>query len=160
MRRLRLLLVAVLILSPIGVTSGASARASDNGKILVSRDLYELGTLRPDGNGYRELLRAENEPWKLQWSPDKTRFAIGEEETLLYIVDPQTGERDELPVDLLGDFDWSPDGRLIAYIGITSSDLILGGCLGIRIIDVRSHADRALTDGPDCTGTDVEWSPT
>ena len=59
---------------------------------------------------------------------------------------------------VVGSFDWSPDGRSIAFDHRVSSDPADGGSADISIVDVASGARRTLVtqNGPD---SNPRWSP-
>jgi dipeptidyl aminopeptidase/acylaminoacyl peptidase len=90
-------------------------------------------------------------------------FRIEDEDrryTHLYVLDLATRERRQLTSGafVVGAFDWSPDGRQIAFDHRVSSDAADNGTADISVVSVDGGVPRAVVsqDGPD---TNPRWSP-
>lgn len=162
MNRAGVVFTLVVALSLVVVSAGHAARVR-NGRILISNNYDRIASIRPDGAGYRILLRNNHDPAGGRWSPDKTRFAYGELSPELRFdlhVRRADGSGDKLVASADAfRFSWSPDGRYLAYVAATGSSVLDGACDGIRVVNVDTLADRAVTDGPACRADDPQWSP-
>lgn len=92
----------------------------------------------------------------LSWSPDGTKIALGAKRggyDVVYIIDIETEERNDLPIKLDGikSVAWSPDGNKIAFIGQTAKQS------DVYLFDFQTKETINLTDDI-FTDTDPAWS--
>jgi len=92
---------------------------------VVAQGDDDLYLMNADGTGRTQLTDEEGDEYDPAWSPDGSLIAFGFDNlgldaffTSIYIVDPRTGEVNELVTrqnERLGWPAWSPDGRRIAF---------------------------------------------
>lgn len=146
------------------------------------RQLYRIAS---DGGEAERLILKDEDVNAFAWSPDGARiaftmidpieerlkerakqfgeFRIEDEDrrmTHLYLLDLGTRQTRQLTrgAFVVGAFDWSPDGRAIAFDHRTSSDPADNGSADVSIVDVESgRRDLVVYQaGPD---TNPRWSP-
>jgi Tol biopolymer transport system component len=147
MRRLTILLVAVVAIAVVAVLTAGSAAAKPrgfNGEIVTNSDNLVTGeeqvyTVDPDGT---DQQLAYNNSEVGQWSPDGRRIPLflqpGPE--LLFDVDTHATTDLGLPGDLYPDLllfcgVWSPDGARLACEGFGQTDPSLNGVYTLRASD-------------------------
>ena len=117
----------------------------------VTNDKADFWTVNSDGTALSPFAKGEN----ASWSPDGSRVAVGfvgrQDELRLYRA---TGKLQKiLPLgdfeDVLTDFEWSPDGRSVAFSG----PLGWTGAYGVYVLDLRGGGPRLLTP----RGTSESW---
>jgi Tol biopolymer transport system component len=126
---------------------------------VFSREAYQ-GNLQPgiyaqnvDGQGQTRLADGEGP----RWSPDGSKIACTDN-VRLFTVDLVSGEQQDVldePFDQIRvGYDWSPNGKQLAFVGRTGNgrDLILVN-VGDSNRTKRSRLHRNLLDGH------VSWSP-
>lgn len=148
-------------------------------------DKRQVYLIDPLGGEARVLTSAEDGVGAFRWSPDGTRIAYSASEpkpqtakdrdkkygeftfvdedrgaTHLWVIDVASKESKKLTSGQIavGGFEWSPDGKAIAYDHRTDEDPSNGGTADIAIVDVKTGRARELVTqaGPD---TGPEWSP-
>ncbi len=149
-----------------GPYSHYDGRWSPDAKRIVCQTNQDWTTagvhmLVSDANGTNQHLLAYGS--SMAWSPDGHRILfwycpsceLGIIEPALYVVDPDSGNPERLPVDG-GNPSWSPNGDVIAFNSVS-------------LIDSIPHAHLAIMDYPDYervrligpSGADEPaWSPT
>lgn len=131
-----------------------------NGRILSSQSHDALGSLRPDGSGYR--LLASDSLGDAVWSPDKSLIAytsVASESSEIHVMKADASDN-RLIVEGSDEFSWSPDGNYLAYAD--RSDDPLAMCAAVWIIDVRTSSKRMVAEAPGCEAnelTELAWSP-
>lgn len=164
----RLLTVAVtcvvmtsLLTSAAHPATAAPIPAQRNGRILSSQPHGTVGSLRPDGSGYR--LLASDSFGDSVWSPDKSLIAytsVDSESSGIHVMNAD-GSGNRLLVDGAEEFSWSPYGDYLAYAHRAEDPLAM--CAAIWIIDVTSSRRRMVAEAPGCEAselTELAWSPT
>jgi Tol biopolymer transport system component len=162
MRRLSLA-VAIGLLAMLG-GGGPAAGTEDervrNGRILIDDDTGIIASIRPDGSGRRDLRATGDYPGGAEWSPDKQLIAYtvwGGDGSELHVM-TKTGDGDRY-LRLALDWEWSPDGRYLAYSSTTGTAPV-DGCNGIWLLDMQTTEARELVDAPGChVPKHLEWSP-
>ena len=103
-----------------------------------------------------------------EWSPDGKRFAVQAADRSdvdavmmysdLYVVDAAGGELKRLLEHdgKLGDFEWSPDGRQVAFLGADNLHDPTPGVL--YVADVANQSGRKLTAELEATGSWIDWT--
>ncbi|MFI5177978.1 MAG: prolyl oligopeptidase family serine peptidase [Vicinamibacterales bacterium] len=169
-------------------SSSAPAWSPDGRRIAFSSDRTDkrqVYVIDPAGGEAVKLTSNEDGVGGFRWSPDGVSIAftagdpqsdalktrektygqfdvIGQEHrmTHLYAIDVASKAVKRLTNGefTVGGFDWSPDGRSIAFDHRINSDNANGGTANISIVTVATGAMRALViqDGPD---TNPVWSP-
>jgi Tol biopolymer transport system component len=136
----------------------SDAAWSPDGKLLAvtdwNADVFRVYTMRPDGSERQLVLENASSP---SWSPDGTKLVVVREDytrddpsMTLAVVNSDGSEARELApdVDFVSQPEWSPDGKLIAY---------LDGAGRVRLISPAGTAvaaPRAVT-----TTAGLSWSP-
>ena len=148
----------------------------------------QIFLISPDGGEAIQLTKSETGTGELEWSPDgKTiAFAASEkrpEDRRKHLGDfdvvrrdyafshlwtfnveeamkePVTGTARTKGRDFsVGSFDWSPDGKRIAFSATSTPDLVQGGTADIYVLTLEGDAVRRIVDqpGPD---SGPRWSP-
>jgi dipeptidyl aminopeptidase/acylaminoacyl peptidase len=128
----------------------------------------------------RQLTNAKKSSRAPAWSPDGSKLAFISDRTdksQLYVINPLAGEAEALTAaeeDVNG-FEWAPDGRSIAYTArepksaaVRDREKKYGEFTVVEqdyrmaqlfVLDVASHASRALTSGGRFTVGSFSWSP-
>src|SRR5215471_18267203 len=127
----------------------------------------------------RQLTNAKKSSRAPAWSPDGARLAFISDRTdksQIYVINPLGGEAEALTAldDGVNSFKWSPDGKSIAYAAIEPKSTALKDrdkkygefqvveqdyrMTHLFVLDVASHATRALTSGAFTVGG-FAWSP-
>jgi Tol biopolymer transport system component len=146
MRRLTILLVAVVAIAAATAGSAAAKPRHFNGKIVTNSDNLVTGeeqlyTVDPDGTD-EQLIYNNSEVG--QWSPDGTRVVLvtqlGPPQLLLFNVDDGSSVYFGLPFDRYPDLAlfcgvWSPDGERLACEGFGQTDPSLNGVYTLRSSD-------------------------
>jgi dipeptidyl aminopeptidase/acylaminoacyl peptidase len=130
----------------------------------------------------RQLTSSKKSSQSPAWSPDGQKLAFISDRTdkrQVYVIDPTGGEAEALTtaenVESVDAFAWSPDGRTIAYTAtepksnavkdrekkygefqVVEQDYRMSR---LSMIDVKSHATRALTAAGAFTVGSFAWSP-
>jgi dipeptidyl aminopeptidase/acylaminoacyl peptidase len=169
-------------------SSSAAAWSPDGRRLAFSSDRTDkrqIYLIDPAGGEAVKLTSNEDGVGSFRWSPDGASIAfnasdpqsdapktrektygqfdvIGQEHrmTHLYVIDVASQKTRRLTTGdfTVGSFDWSPDGKSIAFDHRINSDNANGGTANISIVGVADGAVRALVtqDGPD---TNPVWSP-
>jgi dipeptidyl aminopeptidase/acylaminoacyl peptidase len=142
---------------------------------------YETEIWLADARGgtTRQLTNAKKSSRSPAWSPDGSKLAFISDRTdksQLYVINPLGGEGEALTAleDGVNAFEWSPDGRTIAYTATEPKTTAVKDrekkygefqvveqdyrMTHLFVLDVASHATRALTSGPFTVGR-FQWSP-
>jgi dipeptidyl aminopeptidase/acylaminoacyl peptidase len=131
------------------------------------------------GGAPRQLTNAKKSSRAPAWSPDGARLAFISDRTdksQIYVINPLGGEAEALTAldDGVNSFEWSPDGKSIAYSATEPKSTALKDrdkkygefqvveqdyrMTHLFVLDVASHATRALTSGAFTIGG-FAWSP-
>ena len=131
------------------------------------------------GSAPRQLTNAKKSSRAPAWSPDEARLAFISDRTdksQIYVINPLGGEAEALTAldDGVNSFEWSPDGKAIAYTATEPKSTALKDrdkkygefqvveqdyrMTHLFVLDVASHATRALTSGAFTVGG-FAWSP-
>jgi dipeptidyl aminopeptidase/acylaminoacyl peptidase len=127
----------------------------------------------------RQLTNAKKSSRAPAWAPDGTKLAFISDRTdksQIYVINPLGGEAEALTAldDGVDSFEWSPGGRSIAYTATEPKSTTLKDrekkygefqvveqdyrMRHLFVLDVASHATRALTSGAFTVGG-FAWSP-
>jgi Tol biopolymer transport system component len=122
-------------------------------------------TMNPDGSNVQKLTPDSMHAARPGWSPDGSHLIFSDNfcvnvESDLFVMDPDGGEITQVtdsPENELSK-SWSPDGtRVVAdFAKVTPNGLSKGE---IAVIDVSSGATVNLTNSPNNSEGDPDWSP-
>ncbi len=105
----------------------------------------------------RQITRGNKTRWYgPKWSPDATRLALGDSDGAIHVVDLSTGATTRIGTSgawFALDFEWSPDGRYIAYTELQPSFLAT-----IRVWDRQRRQTHEITD-PLFNSFSPAWDP-
>ena len=157
--------VALGLLGDVGragaLSDGLQDERARNGRILVDDDYGRIATMRPDGTGLLDIVRQDDWPGGAEWSPDKQMVAYGiygGQGTELHLI-TATGQDDRY-VRVADSWEWSPDGRFLAYSSTIGGVSPFDECYGIWLMDMETGESRVAAEIPECKlALSLEWSP-
>ncbi len=123
----------------------------------------EIYVVNADGSGLHNITNdIDREDFSPVWSPDGTRISFvsttrnnSPNVTRAFLMDPDGGNRVQLPQTSVGRMDWSPDGAKLAY---SESHDCGGGqfCVQIHVMNADGTNDQVVATGERHS---PHWSP-
>ena len=152
---MRLAAAAILLVA----TFAHPTHAAEGGGRLVYTSDGSIFASSVDGDLRWRLTRSETD-LAPSWSPDGSQVAFlrNEDGVIdLYVVTMNGKRETRLAQNVGNTFDWSPNGRLIAFTSVGPE--LLQRTPHVFVVDVRSGLVEQVTEGPRADAEPV-WSPT
>jgi len=137
-----------------------AAWSPDGGRIAYFSDVSgdeEIWIVPASGDSPRQVTKnSHTRYYRPVWSPDGARVAVLDREGTLFSIDMTSGERKQVGSTkawYLRQYEWSPDGRYLAYAELQPNDMRT-----LRIWDSRNGETVNATDPFYDCGEPV-WSP-
>ncbi len=162
--------LTVLYRDPEGASAITDGAVSPDGQQVIYSfyrgigSQAELRLIDADGSNPHVLLSSQSDIGLIAWSPDGSKVAFLGEKGFT-ILDLPSGTIHAFPIQIGGDYRWSPDSHVIAYVTPDNttnqktlpSDPFRGRT--IRLLDTTTGSDRLLLTDAVAGNIDPAWSP-
>jgi dipeptidyl aminopeptidase/acylaminoacyl peptidase len=166
-------------ISPDGRSVAYTVRETNWDENAYETEIWLADTTSVGNAAGRQLTNARKSSQSPAWSPDGSKLAFisdRSDKRQIYLINPLAGEAEALTSleDGITDFEWSPDGRTIAYTATEPKSTALKDrekkygefelvdqdhrMAHLFVIDLATRATRTLTSGAFTVGS-FQWSP-